>query len=49
MATHPQIIPYIDMPLQHGHPDTLKRMRRPHNVDKLLRWIEYYRSAEDAP
>jgi ribosomal protein S12 methylthiotransferase len=45
MAKHPQIIPYIDMPLQHGHPETLKRMRRPHNVDKLLRWIEYYRQA----
>jgi ribosomal protein S12 methylthiotransferase len=43
MAAHPQIIPYIDMPLQHGHPETLKRMRRPHNVDKLLRWIEFYR------
>jgi ribosomal protein S12 methylthiotransferase len=43
MAAHPQIIPYIDMPLQHGHPATLKRMRRPHNVDKLLRWIEAYR------
>ncbi|RMF04645.1 MAG: 30S ribosomal protein S12 methylthiotransferase RimO [Chloroflexi bacterium] len=45
MAAHPQIIPYIDMPLQHGHPDTLRRMRRPHNVDKLLRWIESYRGA----
>ena len=45
MAAHPQIIPYIDMPLQHGHPDTLKRMRRPHNVDKLQRWIEYYRQS----
>jgi len=45
MAEHPQILPYIDMPLQHGHPNTLKRMRRPHNVDKLLRWIEYYRQA----
>ncbi len=43
MAGHSQIIPYIDMPLQHGHPDTLKRMRRPHNVDKLLGWIESYR------
>jgi ribosomal protein S12 methylthiotransferase len=43
MAAHPQIIPYLDMPLQHGHPDTLKRMNRPHNVDKLLRWIEFYR------
>ncbi|MCB0208135.1 MAG: 30S ribosomal protein S12 methylthiotransferase RimO [Anaerolineae bacterium] len=45
MAAHPQIIPYIDMPLQHGHPETLKRMRRPHNVDKLLRWIEHYRNS----
>ncbi len=45
MARHPQIIPYLDIPLQHGHPDTLKRMRRPHNVDKLLRWIENYRQA----
>jgi ribosomal protein S12 methylthiotransferase len=45
MAAQPQIIPYIDMPLQHGHPDTLKRMRRPHNIDKLLRWIETYRRA----
>jgi ribosomal protein S12 methylthiotransferase len=45
MAAYPQIIPYIDMPLQHGHPDTLKRMRRPHNLDKLLRWIESYRRA----
>jgi ribosomal protein S12 methylthiotransferase len=45
MAAHSQILPYIDMPLQHGHPETLKRMRRPHNVDKLLRWIEHYRQA----
>ncbi len=43
MAAHPQIIPYIDMPLQHGHPETLKRMRRPHNVSKLRQWIDYYR------
>ncbi len=45
MAAHPQIVPYVDMPLQHGHPDTLKRMGRPHNLDKLLRWIEAYRAA----
>ncbi len=44
MATYPQIVPYLDMPLQHGHPDTLKRMGRPHNMDKLLRWIESYRA-----
>jgi len=45
MAAHRQILPYLDIPLQHGHPETLKRMRRPHNVDKLLRWIEHYRRA----
>ncbi|HEY85641.1 MAG TPA: 30S ribosomal protein S12 methylthiotransferase RimO, partial [Chloroflexi bacterium] len=45
MAETPQILPYIDMPLQHGHPDTLKRMKRPRNVDKILRWIEAYRGA----
>jgi ribosomal protein S12 methylthiotransferase len=45
MATYPQILPYLDMPLQHGHPDTLKRMRRPHNVDKVCQWIEQYRRA----
>jgi ribosomal protein S12 methylthiotransferase len=33
MASHPQILPYLDMPLQHAHPATLKRMRRPANMD----------------
>ena len=33
MASHPQILPYLDMPLQHGHPATLRRMRRPANLD----------------
>ena len=29
MARHPQIVHYLDMPLQHGHAATLARMRRP--------------------
>ncbi len=29
MASHRQIVHYLDMPLQHAHPDTLRRMRRP--------------------
>jgi ribosomal protein S12 methylthiotransferase len=33
MATHSQILPYLDIPLQHAHPDTLTRMHRPANVD----------------
>jgi ribosomal protein S12 methylthiotransferase len=32
MAAHPQILPYLDMPLQHAHPDTLRRMKRPANM-----------------
>jgi ribosomal protein S12 methylthiotransferase len=32
MAASDRILPYLDMPLQHGHPETLKRMRRPANI-----------------
>jgi ribosomal protein S12 methylthiotransferase len=43
MASHPAVLPYIDIPLQHGHPETLRRMNRPHNVEKTLRWLELFR------
>jgi len=33
MANHPQILPYLDIPLQHAHPQVLRRMRRPANMD----------------
>jgi ribosomal protein S12 methylthiotransferase len=33
MASHPQILPYLDIPLQHADPDMLTRMRRPANMD----------------
>ena len=33
IARHDQILPYLDMPLQHGHRETLKRMRRPAKVE----------------
>jgi len=29
MARQPQVVHYLDMPLQHGHPAVLARMRRP--------------------
>ncbi|HET6947423.1 MAG TPA: 30S ribosomal protein S12 methylthiotransferase RimO [bacterium] len=32
MAGHSQILPYLDMPLQHAHPAVLRRMRRPANM-----------------
>lgn len=31
-ARHSKIVPYLDIPLQHAHPETLKRMKRPNAV-----------------
>jgi ribosomal protein S12 methylthiotransferase len=45
MARHPQILPYLDIPLQHGHRETLKRMRRPANIDWVYRTLEKLRAA----
>jgi ribosomal protein S12 methylthiotransferase len=45
MAAHDQILPYLDMPLQHAHPDTLRRMRRPANVDWVYETVDKLRSA----
>jgi ribosomal protein S12 methylthiotransferase len=45
MAAHPQIMPYLDIPLQHAHPATLRRMRRPANIDWVYRTLEKMRTA----
>ena len=45
MSSHPQILPYLDMPLQHAHPDTLRRMKRPANMDWVYRTLEKMRHA----
>jgi ribosomal protein S12 methylthiotransferase len=40
MRERDQVLPYIDMPLQHTHPWTLARMRRPHrDIDDLVAWM----------
>ena len=44
MAEKPQIVPYLDMPLQHAHPMTLRRMRRPANMDWVYRTLEKMRA-----
>ncbi|MGH2625353.1 MAG: 30S ribosomal protein S12 methylthiotransferase RimO [Anaerolineales bacterium] len=44
MAAHPSLIPYLDMPLQHGHPATLRRMRRPANVEWVRRTLAQMRA-----
>ena len=45
MASHRQILPYLDMPLQHAHPATLQRMRRPANVDWVHKTLRKMRTA----
>lgn len=44
MASSRQVLPYLDMPLQHAHPKTLYRMRRPSNMDWVYKTIEKMRS-----
>jgi len=45
LARHPQILPYLDLPLQHAHPDVLRPMRRPADVERVRRTIERLRAA----
>jgi ribosomal protein S12 methylthiotransferase len=45
MARHPQISAYLDMPLQHAHPATLRRMRRPPDSERTLGIIRDLRAA----
>lgn len=45
MARQPQVLPYLDMPLQHAHPATLRRMRRPANLEWVHRTLETMRLA----
>jgi ribosomal protein S12 methylthiotransferase len=39
-----RVLPYLDVPFQHSHPDVLKRMKRPasgeKNLERLARWRE---------
>ena len=43
MATG-HVLPYLDVPFQHSHPDVLKRMKRPasgeKNLERIHRWRE---------
>ncbi|MBL8080044.1 MAG: 30S ribosomal protein S12 methylthiotransferase RimO [Anaerolineales bacterium] len=45
MATRKQILPYLDMPLQHAHPKTLYRMKRPSNIDWVHKTLAKMRAA----
>jgi len=45
MSSIPQICHYLDLPLQHAHPEILKRMRRPYTPEKVKRLVEQIRLA----
>ena len=44
MMASGKVLPYLDVPFQHSHPDVLKRMKRPasgeRNLERIQRWRE---------
>ena len=44
IATLPKVCKYMDMPLQHAHPEVLRAMRRPSNGERYLEIIDEFRS-----
>jgi ribosomal protein S12 methylthiotransferase len=44
LMTTGKVLPYLDVPLQHSHPEVLKRMKRPasgeKNLERIQRWRE---------
>ena len=44
MMAEDQILPYLDMPLQHASPSILKAMKRPASSEKTLERIQKWRS-----
>ncbi|HEY1429505.1 MAG TPA: 30S ribosomal protein S12 methylthiotransferase RimO, partial [Candidatus Tumulicola sp.] len=40
----PKVCKYMDMPLQHAHPDVLRAMRRPSNGERYLEILDQFRS-----
>lgn len=45
MGREEKIVPYLDMPLQHGDPRTLRRMRRPSRLEMVYDHITKLRAA----
>jgi ribosomal protein S12 methylthiotransferase len=39
-----RVLPYLDVPLQHAHPDVLKRMKRPASGEKNIERIQAWRA-----
>ena len=44
IAALPKVCKYMDMPLQHAHPEVLRAMRRPSNGERYLEILDDFRS-----
>ena len=44
-ATEPKLLPFLNMPIQSGSPDVLKRMNRPYDLKQYMTIIEKLRTA----
>ncbi|MBV8489017.1 MAG: MiaB/RimO family radical SAM methylthiotransferase, partial [Candidatus Eremiobacteraeota bacterium] len=44
IASLPKVCKYMDMPLQHAHPDVLRAMLRPSNGERYLEILEQFRA-----
>src|ERR1700692_1410547 len=38
------VLPYLDVPVQHAHPEVRKRMKRPANAEKVLERVQKWRA-----
>ena len=45
MARLPRVVKYVDLPLQHAHPETLRRMRRGGSAESHLRLLDRFAGA----
>ena len=45
MAALPNVLPYLDVPLQHGSESVLRRMKRPSNIEKVHGFVRELRAA----
>ncbi len=44
LMNHGRVLPYLDVPLQHAHPEVLKRMKRPASGEKNIERIKAWRA-----
>ncbi len=45
LASEERLAPYVDLPVQHAHPEILRRMRRPYRAEEILELLAALREA----